>query len=1050
MPVNLARLRITMQTFDWKPMFVEVLKWSRPTEHPWSATVNEQEYTLTPVAQMADMYVYVCTSDSGVLPIRAIRRQIENQVKERRFEHIVIFEDGGRQEAIFQWIKRGQGAARSREFSYRRDQSGDLLLQRLSGIAFDFSDLDEQGCIDITNVTERVAKQFDVESVTKKFYDLFTRQRDAFHRFLAGIPLDDDQRWYVSVMVNRLMFIYFIQAKRFLNNDPEYLQTKLAWSKDSLGPNRFYREFLRVLFFEGFAHEKSDRTAATNRMLGDIPYLNGGLFLPHPIEEKYGDAIQIPDAAFEKLFEFFSSWRWHLSERPCVSDREIDPDVLGYIFEKYINQKQMGAYYTKEDITGYICRNTIIPVLFDKSNLSLSLLNLPKNIEAYLYPALKQVDLLPTETDREYALRQERVRKLVADARDGKIATINDAITANLNLEAMIFDLIPFLDAQPLHRLYQALIALSVLDPTCGSGAFLFAAIKILKPIYEQMLDRMALLAERRKTDGMPFREILDAEQAHPNRDYFITKSIVVHNLYGVDLMEEATEICKLRLFLRLVADLEDAIHVEPLPDIDFNIRAGNSLVGYSGTEEIGGMFKGSVAGLSPRQQRILHEVEVVQNELRHYRATQLQINPSSEVFRRARQEIREKLAGVNAALDEDLFKTGQIHREPDGGYNTQPFHWFTAFYEILSNGGFDVIVGNPPYIEYGVVKGDYKENGEDRYKIYGYKTERSGNLYAYVIERCLSISSFSGRLGFIVPVSSVSTDRYESLQALIKRHNLHYSSYDDRPSRLFDGLEHIRLTIHLINHTFDHPRFFSTRYNKWSSIQRPFLFDTLVYTSAKSSLVEGSLPKLYSQIEANIIRKLEGEGKNLSTFYSSHGTCKIFYSRKVGYFLQVLDFEPLVLDGQGNRRPPSEFKEVSFSTSDYAKIALCCLNSNLFYWFITTFSDCRHVNKREVDAFPIDLQRITGSTRKEKLISLAQTLMENLQSNSEIRKMKFKHNLLTVQCILPKYSKPIIDEIDRVLAQHYGFSNEELDFIINYDIKYRMGRDANSAEDEE
>src|SRR6266498_5720496 len=88
MPVNLARLRTTLQAFDWKPMFVEVLKWSRATERPWSATINGQGYTLTPVAQMADMHVYVCTSDSGVLPIQAIRRQVENQVKERRFEHI--------------------------------------------------------------------------------------------------------------------------------------------------------------------------------------------------------------------------------------------------------------------------------------------------------------------------------------------------------------------------------------------------------------------------------------------------------------------------------------------------------------------------------------------------------------------------------------------------------------------------------------------------------------------------------------------------------------------------------------------------------------------------------------------------------------------------------------------------------------------------------------------------------------------------------------------------------------------------------------------------
>jgi len=72
---------------------------------------------------------------------------------------------------------------------------------------------------------------------------------------------------------------------------------------------------------------------------------------------------------------------------------------------------------------------------------------------------------------------------------------------------------------------------------------------------------------------------------------------------------------------------------------------------------------------------------------------------------------------------------------------------------------------------------------------------------------------------------------------------------------------------------------------------------------------------------------------------------------------------------------------------------------------------------------------------------------MMDLQRNSEEKQMRFKHDTLTVQCIFPRLSKPIIDEIDRVLAQHYGITDEELDFIINYDIKYRMGRDAEEGE---
>jgi hypothetical protein len=91
-------------------------------------------------------------------------------------------------------------------------------------------------------------------------------------------------------------------------------------------------------------------------LLGEIPYLNGGLFQKHQIEELHGKTIVIADTAFEKLFSFFKEYDWHLDERENRNGNEINPDVLGYIFEKYINQKQMGAYYTKEDITEYIAR----------------------------------------------------------------------------------------------------------------------------------------------------------------------------------------------------------------------------------------------------------------------------------------------------------------------------------------------------------------------------------------------------------------------------------------------------------------------------------------------------------------------------------------------------------------------------------------------------------------------------------------------------------------------------------------------------------------------
>ena len=122
---------------------------------------------------------------------------------------------------------------------------------------------------------------------------------------------------------------------------------------------------------------------------------------------------------------------------------------------------------------------------------------------------------------------------------------------------------------------------ISVLDPTCGSGAFLFAALNILEPLYTACLESMRGFlddAERSERTLSPrhledFRKVLDEAEGHPSERYFILKSIVLNNLYGVDIMEEAVEICKLRLFLKLVAQLETYDQIEPLPDIDFNIK---------------------------------------------------------------------------------------------------------------------------------------------------------------------------------------------------------------------------------------------------------------------------------------------------------------------------------------------------------------------------------------------------------------------------------------------------------------------------------------------
>ena len=479
----------------------------------------------------------------------------------------------------------------------------------------------EEETLTLTAVTGRIGKSFDVEKVTKKFYERFKTEHAAFLKFIEGIPDEQMESWYASVMVNRLMFLYFIQEKGFLNGDRDYLRKKLAESRDRK-PDAYYREFLVPLFFQGFARKKDERSAAINKLLGEIPYLNGGLFQPHQIEQLHGKKIEIADRAFTKLFDFFKEYSWHLDEREGRNDLEINPDVLGYIFEKYINQKQMGAYYTKEDITEYISQNTVIPFLLDRARKECAVAFTPEGSvwrllrddpDRYIHDAMKRgtdrdlppeiaagiADVkkrtgwnrnadedfaLPTEIWRESIERIQRYRSIKAKLAAGEVNQVNELVTLNLNIRQFAQDVVQFCEGPELLRaLWNAVRDISVLDPTCGSGAFLFAALNILRPLYEACLLRMQGFIEDMEAAGkhhpakfQDFKDVLAESARHPKPDYFILKSIIVNNLYGVDIMEEAVEICKLRLFLKLVAQVESPDRIEPLPDIDFNIRAGN------------------------------------------------------------------------------------------------------------------------------------------------------------------------------------------------------------------------------------------------------------------------------------------------------------------------------------------------------------------------------------------------------------------------------------------------------------------------------------------
>ena len=366
MTVSVEQLRPYLSAFDFSSLFVEGLGWNHYQAEPLVVQVNEREYSLKPVAEKAGFVVYECASGvDNNIPQYPVRRKIENQVAKLAFEHLIVFVDPHRKVQIWQWVKRETGKpAACREIPFVSGQSGDHLLQRLRPL---FVSLDEEPSLNIALVASRVRSTLDVEKVTRRFYERFRTELTAFGNFIEGITTQGDRDWYASLMLNRMMFVYFVQKQGFLDGDIDYLRNRLRMVQAQSGGGRFqqfYRLFLLRLFHEGLGQPDAQRAPELAALLGKVPFLNGGLFDVHDLERDNPD-ISIPDSAFDRIFDFFDGYRWHLDERPYREDNEINPDVLGYIFEKYVNQKQMGAYYTREDITGYISRNTVIPFLFD-------------------------------------------------------------------------------------------------------------------------------------------------------------------------------------------------------------------------------------------------------------------------------------------------------------------------------------------------------------------------------------------------------------------------------------------------------------------------------------------------------------------------------------------------------------------------------------------------------------------------------------------------------------------------------------------------------------
>lgn len=1050
---------------DFEGLFVEELGWDRPARGGRAMTValDQGTFVVSESANYRGVGVWSCSA----LPSGQAQRAIDKALSKESAERVVIFRDDNRQ--VWRWPQArdaaGAGSPRLVSHEHVVGRPNEALRQRLQFVRLDF---DED--LTVLEVVRRLRKAFDSDKVTKSFYSSFAKQHRDLTGAIAGIQVSDEEakperRWYGSILLNRLMFIYFMQRKGFLDGDVDYLRNRLNRIRSIKRPEsfyEFYKDFLIPLFHEGLGADETARRIGDPviaELLGDIPYVNGGIFSVHPLE--VANEIHVPDEAFEAVFDFFDQWQWHLDDRPTGNPGEINPDVLGYIFEQFVNNREeavkgdgsananadKGAYYTKEDVTGYMTANTLVPVFLERL-VSGGGVNpwrlLSSDPDRYIWSSVRHGEdvALPSaiETERnlwprptwgamevpeEFGLpgeswwevddRRRHAEDLRDMARRGDLDSVEKCICHNIDLETLAMDVVDALDnPEDVLLAWQTLSELRVVDPTCGSGAFLFASLKTLHRLYGAVYEAVAIHA---KTSKMPaLREIVLAAERHPNLDYFLLKHAALGNLYGVDLMPEAVEIARLRLFLKLIAQVDDRADIEPLPDLEFNIRCGNVLVGALSSDDI----RDHLDVLNyPESDKIEAAAAEVAAAYRVFAEAQEAGNYSDLSSAKA------TLAGLSSAAKERLDQWWWSHERKDPTLSSfqarvNPFHWMIEFPGVIESGGFDVVLGNPPYV--GPSKVPY------RYE--GFSTDDCPDIYAPCLERAATITAPAGRLSMIVPISSQFGADFAPLRSMLKARfpGLWIATFDRRPDSLFGGTVGVRNAIWTCGPDPDAGTWV-TRTHRWPLEFRPVLFESIRYTRSNDLLMSQGWLRLSSPRFASILTSVLAKGGGtVADVVSRTGKYSLGFKGNALYYLSVFLEPPPVVEPDGSPGVPTMMGRLNFDSESDRDAALAILLSKFAFVWWGISSDNLNVTVSGLASTPVNPRALTadGFASLERLGRLLAREMPKHMSSTVYRRRKVSRYVVSALA-------PLIEEVDAVLAAELGYADQKSELELAY-----------------
>ena len=475
----------------------------------------------------------------------------------------------------------------------RKDERHRTIAQQIAGM---WEAYGRQG----KTIHEAIRAAFSVEPVTREFFraykDIF---KDAESK-IAGFGNDadgvEDKHRFTQMLFNRLMFIYFVSRKGWLtfHGDPDYLNALWKAYNSTPGNVNFYDARLVPLFFEGLNNPKAPDLIRDDPELyaaiGDVKFLNGGLFEKSELDKRSG--IEVQDDAIEPILSrLFDRFNFTVMEStPYDTEVAVDPEMLGKVFEELVTGRhESGAYYTPRPVVAFMCREAL---------------------KGYL---AGQATGLTEDVITAFVDSQNTAGVSVPDAR--KVASALEQVT--------------------------------VVDPACGSGAYLLGMM-------QELIELQTIL----------FNVVADSKSI-----YDLKLEIIQRNLYGVDIDEFAVNIAMLRLWLSLAIDY-DGSDPEPLPNLGFKIACGDSLLGPDpSSQNYGNMFRNFVQDLN------LGEMKA-----EYMRATELA----------DKERWRTEITAAREQIESTLG---------DAGVQGNAIDWRVEFAEVLGErGGFDIVVANPPY----------------------------------------------------------------------------------------------------------------------------------------------------------------------------------------------------------------------------------------------------------------------------------------------------------------------------------------------------------------